>query len=61
MAIVNNLYPPICDTYMPAFLIDNADGCRVYFSLSAFNSLSDIKNVQVTVRNQATNASMLYW
>ena len=32
MAININLYPPIVNTYMPAFLVD--DVCRVYFSLS---------------------------
>ena len=63
MAVNNNLYPPIVDTYMPAFLINSGDvikdTCIVYFSLSSFNSPEDIKNVQVTVRNQATNLSML--
>lgn len=64
MAINNNLYPPIVDSYMPAFLIDSGnalkDTCRVYFSLSAFNSFNDIKdNAQVIVRNQNTNLSML--
>lgn len=55
--LVNNLYPPIIDTYMPAFVKDK--GCRVYFALSQFNSYEDIKNVQVTVVNQNTNMSAL--
>lgn len=63
MAVNNNLYPAIVDTYMPAFLADSGspqkDVCRVYFSLSSFNTIDDIKNVQVTVRNQATNLSVL--
>ena len=57
MAININLYPPIVNTYMPAFLVD--DVCRVYFSLSQYNIIEDIENVQVTLRNQNTNDSML--
>lgn len=62
MAININLYPPIVDTYVPAFLIDSGtdkDICRIYFTLSKFNTISDIKNVQITVRNQYTNLSVL--
>jgi hypothetical protein len=63
MAILNNLYPPIVETYAPAFLLDSGntskDTCRVYFSISLYNSRSDIKNAQVTVSNQNTNRSML--
>lgn len=63
MAVTNNLYPPIVDTYMKAFLINSTSAeknkCRVYFSLSMFNTSSDIKNVQVVVRNQNTNLSVL--
>lgn len=58
MAINNNLYPGIVDTYMPAFLIDDSV-CRVYFSLSDFNVPSDIKYVQITILNQKTNMSVL--
>lgn len=57
----SNLYPPIIDSYMPAFLI-NA-GCKVYFQLSKFNTIEDIYSgkgaVQVTVSNQKTNQSEL--
>lgn len=62
MAIIN-LYPPVVDTYMPAFLIGSGDSlkdtCRVYFSLSLYNSDSDIANVQVIVSDQDTNMSVL--
>jgi len=34
--------------------------CRVYFSLSQFNSISEIANAQVTVRSQLTNKSVLH-
>ncbi len=63
MATNINLYPPVLDVYMPAFLIGSSDiqknTCRVYFSISLYNSLSDIKNAQVTVANQNTNLSVL--
>lgn len=63
MAINNNLYPPIVKTYMPAF-VTNSDNteettCKVYFSLSPYNKSTDIANVQVTVRDQNSNKSML--
>lgn len=58
MAINNNLYPPIIDSYMPAFLADSGI-CKIYFSLSSFNKQSDIENVQVVIFNQNTNSSVL--
>lgn len=63
MAVNINLYPPVVDTYMPAFLVGSSDIqkniCRVYFSISLYNSLNDIKNAQVTIANQNTNLSVL--
>ena len=63
MAVTTNLYPPIVETYMPAFLVGSEIAekniCRIYFSLSMFNSLNQIKNVQVSLRNQSTNLSAL--
>lgn len=62
MAILNNLYPPIINTYMPSFLIDENlldNKCRVYFSLSSYNNITDIKNAQVTVTYQNNNQSAL--
>ena len=56
----NNLYPPIFKkAYMPAFNIN--EGCRIYFSLSVYNSLNDINLnlVQISVQNQNTNYSAL--
>ena len=66
--INNNLYPPIFNkSYMPAFVKEN--GCRVYFSISSYNSLSQMHHpssnisqvdaVQVVVQNQKTNQSVL--
>ena len=57
-AIINNLYPPIMDTYMPAF--DREKECKVYFSLSSFNDREDINDyAQVQVRYQQNNKSAL--
>ena len=70
----NNLYPPIFKkAYIPAF--DKNGECRVYFSLSVYNSLNDFahyKNangeiaskgvadlVQISIQNQNTNYSAL--
>ena len=51
------LYPPIVDSSMPAF---NANGsCRVYFSLSKFNSSSDIGTVQVSIVKQSTGMNVV--
>ena len=60
MAVPNlnfTLYPPIVDTYMPAFI--NDDACTVYFSLSSYNSLEDIRGLQFTVKRQANNVTAL--
>ena len=66
--INNNLYPPIFNrAYMPAFVRET--GCRVYFSISSYNSLDELHHsnsdrtqvdgVQVVVQNQKTNQSVL--
>lgn len=56
--IGNSLYPPIMPTYQAAFIYTNA--CRVYFSLSPYNSYESIsKNAQITVSYQNTNISAL--
>lgn len=59
--IGNNLYPPIVDSWMPAFIRTNADGCRIYFSISSYNSLSEIniQAVQVSINHQKTNVTAL--
>lgn len=59
MNIINNLFPPIINTYMPSFNVQQGV-CRVYFSLSDFNSYAQVKNyVQVTVNDKNTNQSVL--
>lgn len=56
MALMN-LYPPIVDTYMPAFLY--TESCKIYFSLSPYNSFNDIKYAQVTLTYQNSNLTAL--
>lgn len=58
MAININLYPPVVSTYMPAFLTE-VGVCKLYFSISQYNSFEDIVNAQITVRNQNSNLSVL--
>ena len=53
------MYPPIIDSYMPAF---NKDGdCTVYFSLSKFNGNLNIKDVtvHVAVMKQSNGLSVI--
>jgi hypothetical protein len=57
MAIITNLYPPIVSNVLPSFI--RTQSCKIYFSLSAYNTISDIKNIQISVVNQKTNVSAL--
>lgn len=60
---LSTLYPPVVGTYGKTFLLDSGnidkDTCRVYFSLSSYNTPSEIMNAQVTVVNQNTNRTAL--
>ena len=60
MGNATNLYPPVVDTYMPAFIADSTGECRIYFSISKYNSLDSIKSVWVAVNNQFTNESVIF-
>ncbi len=51
------LYPPITNSWMPAF--KQTEKARVYFSISNFNNINDIKYAQVTCISQNTNLSIL--
>ena len=57
MAVTSNLYPPVCPDTIPAFI--RTKSCKIYFSLSMYNSAADIQNVQISLVNQRTNASAL--
>lgn len=50
------LYPPIVDSYMPAF---QDATCRIYFSLSKYNSISDVKSIHISVCKQSTGMNVV--
>ena len=52
------LYPPIVDSYMPAFIV-SANPPRIYFSLSKFNGSGDFSSVHAIVTDQATGRNVL--
>ena len=50
------LYPPIVDTYMPAFV----DNCNIHFSIPSLNSAAEVSNIMVvSIVDQKTNKSIL--
>lgn len=56
--VLSTCYPPVM-TATFADAIVNTESAKVYFSLSSFNSGSDIYRVHITVVNQQTNESVL--
>ena len=63
MAVNNNLYPPIVNTYAPVFIIrENEDAiCKIPVEFSSYNSPNDINTdiIQVIVSYQSTNKNAL--
>lgn len=57
MALLSNLYPPIIPSVIPGFI--RTSTCKVYFSISKYNSLNDISNVQISLVNIENNNSAL--
>ena len=59
MAVNNNLYPPIVNTYAPVFIIKDGEDakCKIPVDFSSYNSPSDINRdaIQVIVSYQSTN------
>lgn len=55
------LYPPIVDSYMPAFetSANSNSYCDVYFRLSKFNAVSDFSSVHATIVKQSTNMNVV--
>lgn len=53
------LYPPIVESSMPAFIANKNAVCRVYFSLSQFNTRNHFKNAQVSVVKQDSGLSVV--
>lgn len=54
--LINTLYPPIAETFMPAF-VNTQDG-YIYFSLSPYNLEDEIQKVHITLVDQKTNISV---
>ncbi len=65
MSLKTLLYPPILDTYIPAFVSEDTAGntdsaaCYIDFTMPSANDADTIQYVQVVVRNQNTNLSSL--
>lgn len=64
MAISNSMFPPIVNTYMPAFVPILQDGelggCKIYFSFSPYQEIStSLPYAQIIVNNQRTNRNEL--
>ena len=55
------LYPPIVDSYTPAFIaMDESAKCKIYFSLSKFSSpISDIKSIHFSVTKQSSGENVI--
>ena len=57
--LVNSLYPPYMDTFMPAFVYDDEEGARISFSISPYNDTDSINYIHISLVDQATNKSVL--
>lgn len=55
--VVSTLYPPLIETFQPAFIY--TDKAIITFSISPFNEISKIKSVHVSVVDQRNNANVL--
>lgn len=63
MGTLDNLYPPVINTYMPAFVVEEKEGkytgsTKIYFSISKYNSIEDIGQVWLAVNDQYTNRNL---
>ena len=55
----NNIYPPIVTSFAPNFVIGSEKGCRVYFSISTYNSIGEYQDIHISVTKQSDNISAL--
>ena len=55
----NNIYPPIVTSFAPCFVIGSDKGCRVYFSISAYNSMEEYEDVHISITRQSDNVTAL--
>lgn len=55
------LFPPIAPTYQPVFCAEEEaiTSYNIYFNLSQYNTLEEVKNIQLTIKNQKNNVTML--
>lgn len=58
VTLTSSIYPPMfSSTFAPAFV--NTTSPRIYFSISPFNTASDISRVHISLVNQTTNENAL--
>ena len=57
VSVVSTLYPPLIETFQPAFIYTNP--AVVTFSLSPFNEIEKIKRIHVSVVDQRNNSNVL--
>lgn len=55
----NNIYPPIVTPFAPNFVISGTKGCKIYFSISTYNSIDSYKDIHITVTRQSDNVTAL--
>lgn len=55
--LVNTLYPPLVDTFMPAFI--RTEAAKVTFSISPYNTSDEIKYIHVNLTDLDTNQSVI--
>lgn len=55
--LVGTMFPPVISTFFPAFV--NTTDARVYFSISPYNEVSDIKRIHISVVSQKSNENAL--
>ena len=51
-----NIFPPILDSYQPAFT-NNSQSYNIYFELSGLTNINSVKNIQIKLVYQETNQS----
>ena len=53
------LYPPTINDSAPAFVYGAESKCKIYFSLSKFNSREDFTSVHLAIYDQKTGLSVV--
>lgn len=55
--LINTLYPPLVDTFMPAFVCTTSGS--IYFSLSPYNESTKINRLHISLIDASTNKYVL--